>query len=324
MKFDQLKDIPFFDHRQINSHRVIPSLFFYESGSWHSWISTQDGLLKIKAIPGEGTYFSKLPEHEDDIYLEFFNFLGQRVLRKEILYPVNGIRNDIMNICASLRKLSLLYEFSNNKSFEVSRMVITELEYLIGVCRSIFDLLQEIIAALWKTVVLTDESVVKKNLHKSFRKMVIENEQILEQAVIKDRFAIPEALAQFYCEYAEFFQILRKFRDNIAHHGSSLDYIFLTRRGFAVKDTAKPFSLFNVWNEEHKLPNSLASLRVPVAYMIRKTLGACEDFALSIQKFIRFPDELAPDYKLFFKMSYSSELLNLDRIIQNSLWFDEL
>ncbi|TGK49464.1 hypothetical protein [Leptospira kanakyensis] len=323
MNLFKLTDIPYLDHKELSSKRGIPSLTFYDEETWHIWVQTPDGLIKIDGYPAEGTYFSKNPVTENDVYLEFFNFLGQKALRKEILKPVHGIQDDIMNICASLKKISLLYQLSKDKSLDVSRMVITELEYLINVCRSIFDLLQEIISELWETVTLNNPNIKKKKLNDKFRKMVIENEEILKPSIIQERFSIPEILANFYHDYAEFFQILRKYRDNLVHHGSSLEFIFTTERGFAVRDSVKPFSLFKVWNEKHKLPNSLASLRVPVAYMVFKTLSACEHFATSIQKCIVFPNEIVPNYKLLLRMSHGNELMKLKKIIDDSLWLDE-
>jgi hypothetical protein len=47
----------------------------------------------------------------------------------------------------------------------VSRMVATEFEYMHGVCRSIFDLWQEVLVALWKNIKLLDATTKKKELN---------------------------------------------------------------------------------------------------------------------------------------------------------------
>jgi hypothetical protein len=51
-------------------------------------------------------------------------------------------------------------------------MVTTEVEYFFSVCRSVFHLLQEIIARLWANIKLNDASIKKKSLKFSFNDMV--------------------------------------------------------------------------------------------------------------------------------------------------------
>lgn len=319
---EHLNEIPYLDHK-ILKDRVIPSLLFYIDQEWHSWILNSNKIIKLNIKPLEGRYFAREPEFENDIYLEFFNFLGQKALRKEIIKPYNGIYNDIMNICASLAKFNLLYEHSKEKNNEVSRMVATEIEYIINVCRSIFDLLQEIISELWENITLIDNSLHKQKLPKSFRKMVLIDEKLMNKNEISKKYSIPPIFSEYYSRYGEFFQLLRKFRDNISHHGSSIEYIFITKRGFGVLENEKPFCLLNKWNESHKLPNQISSLRASIGYIINNTISACEDFSITIQKLVEFPNEISPNLKIFLKMFYSSELLKLDDVIKNSQWYDE-
>jgi hypothetical protein len=47
-------------------------------------------------------------------------------------------------------------------------MAATGVEYILLVCRSIFDLLQELVAKLWKTIKLADSTVKTQQLKKTF------------------------------------------------------------------------------------------------------------------------------------------------------------
>lgn len=71
--------------------------------------------------------------------------------------PFQGLMQDFFNMGASVKKFNLLVENSMALGTSASRLAITELEYLFSLCRSVFDLLQEVIAAQWQSVRLFDE-----------------------------------------------------------------------------------------------------------------------------------------------------------------------
>ena len=152
--------------------------------------------------------------------------------------------------------------------------------------------------------------------------MIINNNSLMEVEAIQKQFRIPKALAEFYSRQAPFFQMLRNYRDNIAHRGHEFKFIYVTEKGFAVDKDQQPFASFNVWNEEHMLPNGLSSLRPAIAYVIIKTLTACEDFSNTIQQIILFPPDIAPGFKLFLRGYYNKELLYMNEILENCMWWD--
>jgi hypothetical protein len=196
------------------------------------------------------------------------------------------------------------------------------LEYIFIVCRSIFDLLQEIIAKLWDKIELVDKSINKRQLKKSFREMIMKDNSLMEVDVIQSHRRIPRELAEFYFRQAPFFQMLRSYRDNITHRGHEFKFIYVTEKGFAVDNDQQPFASFNIWNEEHMLHNGLSSLRPAIAYVIIKTLTACEDFSNTIQQIIQFPPDIAPGFKLFLRGYHNKELLNMNEILENCMWWD--
>ena len=323
IKISEFEKIPYIDTKNIGE-RVLTTLSFYDENKWHFWLPTHNGLIKMIGEPSESDYFSRVREKETDIYFDFLNFIIQRASWPEVMHYIDGIRNDLHNLGASLGKLSLFHRCKEDTNIEVRRFVSTEIEYIFGVCRSMFDLLQEVIATLWmKRIILVDKNIKKKQLKSSFAKMVLSNNKLMNEGEIEKKFNLPVEMASFYCRHGAFFQVLRQYRDNILHRGTDFNLIFITERGFAVCANEEPFSSFGVWNEKHMLPNRLASLRPVVAYVISKTLEACEDFSCTIQRIIRFPPEISPGFKLLVRGYHNHELLAMKNILANCLWWED-
>jgi len=133
----ELSKIPFIDSKNIGG-RVLTTLTFFEEGEWRIWLPLPTGLVPIKGEPAEADYFARKPEQNTDIYLDFLNFMTQRACWADAMLFIDGIRNDIHNLGASLGKLDLFHHSSGDKRSEVGRFASTEVEYIFGVCRSLF------------------------------------------------------------------------------------------------------------------------------------------------------------------------------------------
>ena len=287
------------------------------------WLVTAEGLLPLSAEPAEADYFSRTPEKETDVCVEFLDFMAQRACWIDALQPINGLRCDIHNLGASLAKIDLFYEISKDRKTEIARFVSTELEYIFSVCRSLFDLLQKTISRIWGRVTLADKSIAKKNLPDSFRGMVMREKTRMSSDEIVQRWNIPKPLAEYCFRQGGFFELLRNYRDQISHHGRDLKFLFVTERGFAVCADTEPFASFSVWNEDHMLPNRLASLRPVLAHIVTETIKACEEFTMVIQSLVTFPPEVAPGFKLFLRGNHMKELLAMQDILGGCLWWDQ-
>lgn len=304
------------------SGRFLASLTFYSQKEWEMWVPAGNELIKIKGWPAEAFYFSEKPEHEDDICSHFLNFLAQRANFSFIQKPYSGLVDDFYNLSAALAKLEHFFKHKDEIGSGVSRIVSTEIEYIFSVCRSIFDLLQEIIAKQWKNIRLLDENIEKRDLPETFSKAILFKGEPRTKGQFSERFGLPEQLDSFYCRYTNFFMSLRAFRDNVAHRGSSVDTIFLTEKGFAVSSETKPFSEYDVWTKEHQLPNDLCSLRPAIGYLIHQTLLACEDFSQTISTVIQFPEETVPGKHLFMRGFFGKHLISNVKAVQNNEWWD--
>lgn len=302
----KLSIIPYLDIRNLQG-RFISTLLFYDAGSWRMWISAGDQLVEIKAWPAESFYFAVEPESPTDIYFHFLDFIAQRASFSKLQKPILGLRDDVFNLSASLAKISHLNTTSEIIGLGASRMAVTEIEYLFSVCRSVFDLLQEIASGLWEAIKLHDSSVNKKPLKETFSKMVIFQGRASTEQELIERFGLPKPLAAYYARNAGFFMTLREFRDNIIHRGSQVQTIFSGETEFLIQQSLKPFSDMAIWSEEEKQPNDLVPLFPALCVVVQKTLSACEDFSSTIEQVIQFPPQIAPNMR-FFMRGYFNEM----------------
>ncbi len=319
----ELTKIPFIDSENIKG-RVLTTLTFFEKGEWQIWLALPTGLRCIKGEPTEANYFARTRQKDTDVYMDFLNFMAQRACWADAMKFIDGIQNDIHNLGASLGKLELFYHSSKtNPNLDATRFVSTEIEYIFGVCRSLFDLLQEVVATLWHRIELNDKSIKKCQLPESFRRMVLKNEQLMTVNEIQTKFHVPTELASFYHRNGPFFKILRQYRDNAMHRGADFRFVFVTKKGFAISADIEPFASFGVWNEKHMLPNRLASLRPAIAHVITETFRACEDFTQTIQRIISFPPDIVPGFKLFLRGYHNRQLLEMKDVLKNCSWWED-
>lgn len=73
-------------------------------------------------------------------FIEFLNFVAQYANRRSVMRAFDAIQDDIFNLSASLAKLSIIHSAADNVDGS-ARMAATEVEYILFVCRSLFDLL---------------------------------------------------------------------------------------------------------------------------------------------------------------------------------------
>ena len=320
---EELKKIPYLNHDNMYG-RMVPQVSFLDKGKWRFWFFGHNQIMEARegAIPVEADYFSLEPESKTDLFLDFLNFMTQRAYWPETGDYLNGIRSDIHNLAASLAKLEHFYTTSMEVP-GIRRWATTEIEYIFFVCRSLFDLLQKTIATMWNRVEFKDKNTKKHQLPHSFSTMSLFDRKLLTAEEIVERHNIPLALAQFYYRQGPFFQMLKRYRDDLIHYGKDVKWLFATKRGFAIQDDAVPFRDFGIWNDEHKQPNGLASARPIIAHVIDQTLHACEDFSGTIQQIIMFPPEIVPGYNLYIRGFHTCYLLDIERIQSNCLWWDE-
>lgn len=302
----EFEKIPFIDASALDG-RVFTSLTFHHEGKWRMWLAVGPNLMEIQGFPSEASYFSKQPEDPADLYLHFIDFIAQHASFPGVIKPLFGLKDDIYNLCAVIAKLEYFKGAIAAVGHGISRMIVTEIEYLFSVCRSIFDLLHEVSCCMWEVTQFQD-GVKRKKLPKQLTKVMRFNDEYSNAQEMKTRFLMPEPWALWYERHISFFSSLREFRDNIVHHGSAVSSVFVDEKGFSVSRHDKPFDKMDIWTPAEISPNDVVPLEPAVSYVVWKTLSACEDFSQMLQKCILFPKALAPEMHMYMRGNFTKQL----------------
>jgi hypothetical protein len=246
------------------------------------------------------------------------DFIFQTAAWKKESTIALGVLSDLHNLGTSLEKLRILHQHQPTRS---GRMAATELEYIFLVCRSMLDSLQETVASIWETVTLTDSSLKKKTLPKSFRKMVMSDRKRMTVQEIVKHHQLPLALAELYAERAEFLEWLREYRDALVHSGKSFDLVFVLDDGFGVSTKVRPFSGMTIWSERNTRENDIGSLKAAASFVISNTLATFDQFARLLATTIKFPPPFAAGYGLFVRGSHIGQLHHLTANINETPWY---
>jgi hypothetical protein len=188
-------------------------------------------------------------------------------------------------------------------------MAATEVEYLHGVCRSIFDLWQEVVVALWASIKLIDPNVEKRQLKDTYRGMVFFDNKAQTAEEIAKRFpGLPPQLADCYARSAKFFADLRRFRDRIVHQGAGVSIIFEGEDEFLIEEARVPFKEMNIWQEKDRQPYGLVPLMPALGFVIYRTLQTCDDFSKTIEASFKLPPPLVPNFHILLRGYFNEEL----------------
>lgn len=295
----ELKKIPYIKTEDLHG-RTLTCLTFFDEGEWRVWLAAGNFLLEAKAWPAEAFYFAREPAEARDFSSHFLNFMAQRASYASLMRPLNGLQDDFYNLAAIFAKLEIFKGMSATTKEGMSRIVVTEVEYLFSVCRSIFDLLYEINKIIWKGTRINGEPN-KKQLPPKLSKLMQNGESRSSAEVMIKKFNLPTAWADFYERHMDFFMSLRAFRDNIIHNGSQVKSIFAGDGELLVSRKHRPFNEMNIWHEHELQENEIAPLIPALAFVAHQTLAACEDFTVMLEETIEFPPPLVPEMFLFVR-----------------------
>lgn len=306
-KTGSLSDIPFLTKADLRG-RFLACTVFHDADEWQMWMQLEaDRFVKVRAWPAESFYFAASPENENDICSEFLNFVAQSANLSSVMKPFSAIQDDIFNLSASLAKLPILH-LSGPQSPGSTRLAATEVEYILFICRSLFDLLQEVLKSLWDSILLADPSVKKKELKKSFADMTLHANTPRTAKQIADRFNLPMPLAECYEGHTPMFLKIRQFRDDLVHRGHRVQTIFNGEKEFLITKNLGSFRDINIWRDAEVITNGLAPLAPVLNLIIYGSLAACEDFAATLARTFKWYEPTVPGMKLYMRGYYNESL----------------
>ena len=298
-----------------------------DEGRYHIWLQQDTGWLRLQPVDiAVSDYFAKERASEQDIFSPFVDFLYQNCRSGEVLRLLKCITDDMHNLGACFRKLELYHEEGQRgRGTETRYFVITEIEYIVGVCRSLYDLQQRIAQALWHLIALKDKTVKKSELPDTFSSMALHNNNPKTSEELRARYGIGPKLAAYYPGEADFFLKLRKFRNDIEHGGLTPQLVFTTPKGFGVNADSKSFAQFGIWKEETFLPNRIAPLKPVMAFIVGQSLQSMVRFAQALAGETAFAGgEIAPGYRVFMRGYYIDRLARLSDYIERDSWYPEI
>jgi hypothetical protein len=312
---EQLKKLPYLDVSAVGG-RTVKLMPLWDGTDWHMWFDTPAGLIKGQIVDTtESDYLAVSAASPSDIFIPFIHIMWQQASWSEICPFILAISEDFHNMGTSVAKLKHFHAFRKQSGNSgAHKFALTELEYLVTLCRATFDLMQEMIGSLWKTRVrLFDEQAEAlrraHSLPKTFSKVVLHEKERLRNAVeIEAKFGLPKPMAEQYECIGPFFSELRRIRDRIVHGGTGFGMIFETELGFCVDPKAQPFNTFENWRPEHYYNENIASVLPWVADTILKTIDACNSLINVFASVVQLPPPIAPGYAVFVR-GYHNEAL---------------
>lgn len=319
---EALLKIPYVNHN-LESNRTLVTLNFFVQGKWRCWFPVNGGVQELCMKPAEAHYFGDKPERPTDCSYKILNLLAQHAVNTKNFHFFNALWNDFQDLTCILAKINFFYKHKDDIGDGIMRYVQTEIEYLIIKCKSVYDLLQEIIISLCERIVLADGSKIK-NLPGTFSKIVFSSGNLRSKEEIVIAYRLPDALAEWYVSYGRCFDSIRNIRDVIVHGGNSLPSIYSTDSGFAIDRKNGLFDGLYDWPQKCELENSLVPIRPVIAGMIKDTLDACNGFPETLKSIVVMPKEISPGLMVYSRGYNDNQLQLLERVVSESLWDSEV
>lgn len=328
--FYSLADLSHIDSSQLDG-RTIFLVPLWDGDKWNLWVPADEGrFLKLSPLGvRQSHYLAKAVEGDEDIHIPFLEFMWQHMSWPDVARVMSSLSQDIHLMGTSAAKLEHFYNARHLIGPDlITTFVNSEIEHMLVVARSTFDLLQEALAHIWNDHVrlldpLLEKSRKQRPMQQTFSKIVLDGESLRTAGQIAQRYSIPASMAAMYAKHAAFFKSVRGARDQIVHAGKTPDSVFATDRGFCVDPKAPYFRDFS-WAEEHYFNENLVTLVPWVARLVGGTLEACSDIVFSLNGQIQFPPPIAPEHHLFLRDPANPALLRLVEAVRGSHhWWHE-
>jgi hypothetical protein len=293
--------------------RQLMLLGFYSAETSEFIMYTPDGkgnLLNFKAEPIQAEYVSNKPvESETDIYLK--HLLFNNLSYPEICKIFTSITHDIINFGTIIHKQNIIFDCTKNllsSPVLVGNIYVTEIEYLMGVLRSYFDLLHDILICLFKRNKLP-------NLPNSLGKIAD-----ADFDKIKQKYNLSQALIDYFSEILPLFRLCRQMRDNIYHRGIDDNLIFITKRGPGINDDYEPFDSFRAFlrkdgvYQNNLIPKNIGSLFYFINLLVLFSIESSNKLADSLEKTFQLPPPILNNYNVYVR---SPQIKYINQITDN-------
>jgi Protein of unknown function (DUF2934) len=325
----QLAVVPYLDIANIGGRRV-NLMALWDGVRWHMWIPTPAGLINMHPVEAMHVdYVAKAPARPNDLLIPFVELMWQRLSYDDICPLTSAICDTFHKMGTSVAKLRHTFASRATLGHAASDFASLEVEYVAILARTVYDLLQEALARIWKKYVrLNDPDAEKRRngaqLPPTFSRVVLRDKSVPRDAEeIATKFGLPLPLASTYAQLAPAFGALREMRDRVIHSGTGARRVYTTERGFCVEPNDGAFRGFQ-WSEAHRHNDNLVSVLPWIANVVLQTIGACNALMSSFAAILELLPELAPGYRIFVRGPSTDALLDVLAVFQGgSPWWSD-
>jgi hypothetical protein len=324
---EALREVPYLNVDVIGD-RVVNLMPMWDGQQWLVWLAGDGQLDRTVALGAQYVdYVAAEPFDPSDLYVPFVEFLWQRASWPEVCPLVTAIMDDFHHMATCVAKLRYFTDHADEvPDLLLPRFAETELEYLLTLARSVFDLLQEMVSRIWPHFRILDQAtgdyLAPKQLATTFSRFVLVDSRCRTIEEMVDRWGISAEIADAYVQSAGSFLGLRTARDRIMHSGKRLGTLFATERGFCVNPGESPFDQFEGWQESDHYNDAVVSVLPWIAYVVMQTMAACARITDVLAQQLVFPDEVAPGYRMFVRAPTTEHLSSvLDVTRGGSPWW---
>ncbi|MBW1728499.1 MAG: hypothetical protein JRI96_17205 [Deltaproteobacteria bacterium] len=323
LPLEEIKKLPYVEVFPRDGRAIfLRSFYDHENEDWILHLEAEPGKL-ARVAGGEtivGSYFAARPANpEKDLEFPLGTFIAQHLSFPDVASSLEALESDFHNCSAILEKYLLISRRPKEMREGASQLAPAELEYLVIINRSLYDLLQKLSKRATALVRSSFEphDKIMEDLPDSFARVVLDGSCRRSEQKLTHRYRLPAPLAQFYLMEAEHFQKLRDLRVAIEHHGRSLGPIFDLDEGMAVAVDEEPWSNLSIWGTQLIRGNRLGSLRAVFVYLILEALEMTTRYAKAYASCVAIPPAIGPGYRLYLRDYYSHHLVSLRATLES-------
>jgi len=274
-----------------------------------------DEIIFLKGRPEQGPYYARSAvDEERDIHLRLVDFITRHCSFPSTMKTLLGIERDILNCSAVAEKYFIFLDlFRRKKDALIANLVMTDIEYLFGNIRSLYDSLQ----VLANDVLVHTGKTRSKKLPKSYFDMVK-----LEDIEMKRKYGLPDPLLEFYTDTRDFFLDCRRIRGGFQHHRIDIPVIFSLEEGFALQKNSLFFndpvvSTFDIWPTHKIKENGLVSVLALISHLNRMVIAHTDLLSEALVASVSAPLPVFKEFRLFLRGPYTHHLLKSQEYLEH-------
>lgn len=301
-----IKTLPYINPIAVDEGRTIWLGPVYKGNQqWEICFPTENKLISIPAFDCSQTvYLGQEKAIELDTENELVSLIIQHLNSSQNMKCLTPIIDDLYNFETIKQKIEH-YKSCDSLKGHVNHFVITDLEYLIFVLRSFYDLNFNIAKSVLSQMInlQTNEKIIKGKLPGSFRKIILkDNSKVFTAEEMFEKWGIPLWLGNVFASQKEFFPKLRWLRDQITHGNEVIGSIFSGENEILVSLRDKPYKSYeHIWSPELINENKLAPINIFIDYLIENALDFSNNLAISIRQNVALPSPTFPEHKIFVR-----------------------